>query len=301
MVACSATSHEAEVAAIQAGPGIKVNGATVSIDEATVPAGLDCAAGALVRRGASGWECVQTAPDASSLGGRPASAYLTADGTAGNASHLGGWPASAYVTSGWGVANDSARLGGIPASSYLTATAGTANDAARFGGRLPSEFVQTTLQADIEAGTHRQVFSFTDASGATSRISADGLYCGATQPVGATFSAFDPTTRRSVGGYRAAKLLCEQADGCGAATAHMCSGSEMVRSAQIGAFGAADQGGWIATGASQPSSTVAAVGDCNGWTNSTSSAKATAWHATGGIAAALQTSCDATLAILCCR
>src|SRR4051812_5599209 len=134
-VGCSATSHEPEVAAIQAGPGIKVNGATVSIDDSSVPAGLDCAAGALVRRGASTWECVQTAPDAAALGGRPASAWLTADGTAANASHLGGWPASAYVTSGWGVANDSARLGGIPASSYLTAAAGTANDSTRFGGR----------------------------------------------------------------------------------------------------------------------------------------------------------------------
>jgi hypothetical protein len=303
--ACSATSQDAQVAAIQAGPGIKVDGAThtVSVDESTVPAGLDCATGALVRRGASGWECVGTAPDASALGGRPAAAYLTADGTAANASRLGGWPASAYVTSGWGVANDSARLGGLAASSYLTAAAGTASDSARFGGHAPSEFVQTTLQSDIEAGTHRQVFSFADAGGATARISADGLYCGATAAVGATFSAFDPATRRSAIGYRAAKLLCEQADGCAAPTAHMCSASEMIRSAQIGAFGTVDQNGaWISTGAAQPASNSAGLlADCNGWTNSSSSARATAWHVVGGSGAGFEASCDSTLPILCCR
>jgi hypothetical protein len=302
--ACSATSHEAGgVAAIQAGPGIKVDGATVSIDDSTVPVAAVCAAGALVRRGASGWECVAAAPDAAMLGDRPASAYLTGDGTAANAAHLGGWPASAYVTSGWGVANDSARLGGLPASSYLTTAAGTASDSARFGGHVPGEFVQSTLQADIEAGTHRQVFSFADASGTTARISADGLYCGATEPTGGTITAMDPGTRRSVGGYRAAKLLCEQAAGCAAPAAHMCSGSEMIRSAQLGVFGAKDQSaGWVSTGTAQPASTtVGIVADCNGWSNASSNAKATAWHATSGMASGVEASCDLSLAVLCCR
>jgi hypothetical protein len=303
--ACSANSGDAQVAAIQAGPGIKVDGAThtVSIDDSTVPVGLDCAAGALVRRGASGWECVATAPDAAQLGGRPASSYLTLDGTAANASHLGGWPASAYVTSGWGVANDSARLGGLPASSYVTSAAGTANDSARFGGHLPGDFVQTTLQADIEAGAHRQVLSFTDAAGAIARISADGLWCGSAAATQGNISAYDPATRRSVTGYRAAKLLCEQADGCTGATAHMCSGTEMIRSAQLGLLGAKQvEASWVSTGTGvSGSSVLASAADCNGWTNASSSAKATVWQASTGTATAVALSCDQSVAVACCR
>jgi hypothetical protein len=304
-VACASSAREGEIGAIQAGRGIKVDGATrtVSIDESTVPLAFACASGGLIRRAGSGWECVGAAPDALQLGGRPASVYLTSDATAANSSHLGGWPASAYVTSGWGVANDSARLGGLTASSYVTSTSGVANDSARLGGHPSGDFVQTTLQTDIQAGSHRQVLSFVDPDGNTDRISADGLFCGTTAPTQGLVTATDPLTRGSVSGYRAAKLLCEQASGCASPTAHMCSASEMIRSAQLGIFANRPQGfSWVATGAVYPGSfSGLSASDCMGWTNGTSAQTASAWQSTRGTAAGLAFNCDQSAPLACCR
>ena len=78
-------------------------------------------------------------------------------------------------------------------------------------------------------------------------------YNGDTYSVGPTlFCGATPPTTPFVGGYHAAKLLCESA--CGNRPAHVCTISEVVRSAQLGM---SMPEGWTAGSDG--------TGDCMGW------------------------------------
>jgi hypothetical protein len=115
-------------------------------------------------------------------------------------------------------------------------------------------------------------------------------------------NATDPITRNGVIGYRAAKLLCEKADGCASPTAHMCSAGEMVRSAQLGMFAAGLRtSAWVSTGAAYPTGSAFSSADCGGWGTSNGAQTGTAFHASQGGIVAMQVSCDQSAAIACCR
>ncbi len=133
--------------AATAGPGIKVDAATgtISIDSAVVPTAPSCASGQVVRRTATGWACAAAAPDASNLGGQPASYYLAATAQAADSGKLNGKSDTAFLAA-TATATDSAKLGCQPAASYLS-TSGTAANSAKLGGQLPSAFLGATAKA----------------------------------------------------------------------------------------------------------------------------------------------------------
>jgi hypothetical protein len=138
--ACSGGSTTSHSDPLTAGPGIRIDPATqaIGVDESKVPMMPSCAAGQIVRRGATGWECGASAPDSAQLGGKPAAAYLTTDATASNASNLEGHPASFFLGA-TAQAADSLKLGGADAASYLKTT-GVAADSAKLGGAAASAY-----------------------------------------------------------------------------------------------------------------------------------------------------------------
>jgi hypothetical protein len=130
---------------------------------------------------------------------------------------------------------------------------------------------------------------------AVSVVTANGVShsAGATKFCGSTATLTAGTlSSGGLTGYRAAKALCQAAASCGtSATAHMCTGDEMLRSAQIGDVPSGV--GWFSTAMGA----VGAAADCAGWTTSSSSATAPAYVGSGQFGAA---SCNTLFAILCC-
>jgi hypothetical protein len=118
-----------------------------------------------------------------------------------------------------------------------------------------------------------------------SSYSLGAVYCGKTgtnpNPIG--------------GGYTAVKGLCQTACG-GAATAHVCTSDEMVRSAQLGVTLAQ---GWFAAGIGgrdgSPGSPY--ITDCHGFTDTTSSG--VTWNPSYN--GPDFSPCTITLPILCCN
>jgi hypothetical protein len=97
--------------------------------------------GAQIRE--SGLAKVPAASDADFLDGRPAGAYLLAGtGIAANSLRLGGKDASAFLPAGGTAANaaNAALLGGQPASAFLAAN-GKAVDADKLDGKEAADFV----------------------------------------------------------------------------------------------------------------------------------------------------------------
>jgi len=129
----------------------------------------------------------------------------------------------------------------------------------------------------------RTLLSYTDA-GVTSTKTVAGLFCGATatqfsglitEPLGAT-------------SYRATKVICEGV--CKSPTAHMCTSSEMVSSAELG----------INTFSPVPvlwltASSSNTTDDCDGWTSGTSAHIGVTW----GSSAAGE-SCNTPNYVACC-
>lgn len=139
---------------------------------------------------------------------------------------------------------------------------------------------------DLPMGSHRMLVT----SGIRT-TTVFGLYCGITA---ATTGSFSDAVSGATG-YRAAKVLCENA--CASPGAHMCSSHEAALSAQVGALVA--PGGWIASAnAANPS-----MSDCQGWTAGTS----TGWGGTvmqvdaGGNATPVMNPCVSSFPIVCCR
>jgi hypothetical protein len=109
---------------------------------------------------------------------------------------------------------------------------------------------------------------------------------GATKYCGVTTTSVNG----SLGGYPGAKQQCEAT--CTSATAHMCLGDELVRSASLGL---SVPGGWYSAGAS---ATVTSTGnlfirDCQNWSSTSSSEAANVWPASFDV-------CSASHPLLCC-
>jgi hypothetical protein len=128
---------------------------------------------------------------------------------------------------------------------------------------------------ELYAGMNRPVASANGQS-----ISVNGLYCGTTE--GHT---------GALGGYTAAKALCEAA--CDSPTAHMCTIEEAVRSQVLGVTWEGEH--WVATGLRVEMGNVTAW-DCYGWLQANGAGYA--WSVADGHARAAN--CANTLGALCC-
>jgi hypothetical protein len=120
-------------------------------------------------------------------------------------------------------------------------------DTATLSPRTPLLPVASAYQAEHAETAGRMIVR----SGGR-QISVGGIYCGYTAGMTA-----------SLGGYAGAKALCQTV--CGDPAAHMCTGDEVERSAQLGGVGF----GWFSAGVATAVSGVSALADdCQGWTSS---------------------------------
>jgi len=258
-----------------------------------------------------------TAANAAKLGGKDASEYALASGTVANASALEGHAAADFLgvnavaadsakleghsakefLAADGKAVNSARLDGHPASDFLGAT-GTATDSSKLAGLTPDHYVLQDpkthvidLEGDIRAGDNRVVvsneFCLADRTGecakkAVAQTSLEGVFCGATAATPGVLEVSEPGTTVRAPGYRAAKLLCEKADGC-SVRAHMCTAAELARSEALRMTIVAS--GWYANGEQ----------DCGRW--SIKDASGAVWNAYNGSVSA---SCGTSRSIACC-
>jgi len=148
----------------------------------------------------------------------------------------------------------------------------------------------------------------TSPDGGVFRISSNGVFCGLSATA---IDGLFPTTLvlgvGTVGGYRSAKVICEQT--CNAPGAHMCSSEEVFRSAQLGVLPPPGPPTyyWMAGGAfSYYSPGSGNSRDCIGWTTNAS----TEWGGlfgddTGGPAGTQRVwadidRCNATHKVACC-
>jgi hypothetical protein len=296
LVVAAGCSDSAQAPRVGAGVGIQVNDGnnSVSIDSSKVPVLPSCGLGQLVQQDstAGSWICVAAAPDAVRLGGLKPSSYAAATE---------------------GVANDAAKLGGRPASSYAAATDGVADDTSRLAGRLAGSYLSQDpsgtdykLKGDIRLGDFRELVSHTqcfrrnvadacEVSAATS-LSVGATFCGtAPSSDGSLPAQLEPNSGNPAvkgSGYRAGKLLCEKTFG---PAAHICTGEEMVRSAQLGiAIKAPLSGFWYSSG---NMSSDQANSDCQGWTSQSSSRVGPVWSDTFPNFG----HCDVLRPVACCR
>jgi hypothetical protein len=128
----------------------------------------------------------------------------------------------------------------------------------------------------------------------TVQYSTNAVYVGGTQPTTARIThAVAPV------GYQAAKAQCEDAFG---PSAHMCTGDEMARSAQLGLFPLSE--GWFASGSMSGGGTNYWTGDCLGWTFEAAECQTgiqcvgQTWRSDG--IRPQYTSCSEEIPILCC-
>jgi hypothetical protein len=122
--------------------------------------------------------------------------------------------------------------------------------------------------------------TYTNDAGITKRSTA-----GATKFCGVTGTAVSG----NLGGYAAAKQTCETT--CSSATAHMCVGDELVRSAAIGM---PVPGGWFSAGFAASVTTGGTfIRDCQSWSTTSSSDDGNVWPNSND-------ACAATHPILCC-
>jgi hypothetical protein len=119
-------------------------------------------------------------------------------------------------------------------------------------------------------------------------ISLDAAYCGKTAP----------TTGQVTGGYAGVKSLCENVASCGSSkTAHLCSGEELTRSAQLGI---SLEGGFYASGNYAQFVTGGSafpIRDCVAWTTAGANDYAVTFDPNGPSGVA---TCAMSLPMLCC-
>lgn len=98
-------------------------------------------------------------------------------------------------------------------------------------------------------------------------------------------------------GYDGANQLCVGASGCnGAATAHMCTATEILRF--VGTGGVMPAGDvWFSTGVMSDDG-GGFVRDCRGWSSASVSDRANYWS--GPIGHPLATACDVSNRVVCC-
>jgi hypothetical protein len=296
LVVAAGCSSSTEAPRLGAGVGIQVDDGnnSVSIDSSKVPVLPSCGLGQLVQQDstAGSWICVAAAPDAARLGGLAPSSYAAAT---------------------QGVANDAAKLAGRPASSYALATDGVADDASRLAGHLAGSYLSQdpsgtdyNLKGDIRLGDFRELVSHTqcfrrnvsgdcEVSAGTS-VSVGATFCGTAPSSAGSFPAQpEPNSGNPVvkaSGYRAGKLLCQKTYG---PAAHVCSGEEMVRSAQLGiAINAPLSGFWYSSGSMSSDERIT---DCMGWTSHDAGLEGPVWSDTFPNFG----HCDVLRPVACCR
>jgi hypothetical protein len=149
----------------------------------------------------------------------------------------------------------------------------------------------------VSASSMNQNFTYLDSKARFVAVIDGGQYS-----VGAThFCGTGPTNTTGaisysgVTGYAGAKAMCGAATGCGSsATAHMCTGEELARSAQLGIN---PPSGWYATYTwlitSGAGGAANVQSDCIGWTSTT------AMGAIGGTGPTV-VSCSTSEPVLCC-
>jgi hypothetical protein len=132
-------------------------------------------------------------------------------------------------------------------------------------------------------------------------VTADGGY-----PVGATYCGVTASvvTGGGIGGYAAARSLCQTASGCNS-TAHMCTGDELARSVALGHSPTVvgSGGGWYASGSYSPGGANPATDDCNGWLEGASNFWGACWvynpgNNQNGPSAC---SCASSVPVICCE
>lgn len=113
--------------------------------------------------------------------------------------------------------------------------------------------------------------------------------------LGATYCGITGVTDGAAGGYATTKTLCEQpSTGCSSASAHVCTGEELVRSASSNI--PLPPGGWYNRGERSIEGGAGAMDDCGGWTSNGGSTFGPFWSTTPSGAA-----CNTTHPILCCE
>jgi len=117
------------------------------------------------------------------------------------------------------------------------------------------------------------------------QYSVNAVYCGQTAPVGG-----------SIGGYAAAKTLCEQACS-GSPSAHVCNTIELARTAQLGVPITSE--GRLASGlfTLYPPNNYA-INDCNGFKSGNATVYGAAWDSVEGVATVY--TCNVSKPLLCC-
>jgi hypothetical protein len=136
--------------------------------------------------------------------------------------------------------------------------------------------------------------------GGASRISTNAVFCGPSAPTIGVFPVVYIDGVGTVSGTRSGKLMCEQA--CSSPAAHMCSGDEYLRSAQLNLLTSLSGTYWLATGSASPYGS-AAVRDCIGWTFASGSEYGMVVRMTSGTgfrAIMGFDSCSYSHSILCC-
>ena len=136
-------------------------------------------------------------------------------------------------------------LGSVP---YAILSAGVQ------GGAVNASSLAVNGNAVVNSVGH----SIVDAG--KSVMTTAGIFCGASTTA-TTGIIKEPDS--GIVGYRAAKLLCQGI--CGSTTAHMCSGTELVDTVQLGVDLPADSF-WYASGVGSLVYPASAWNDCNGWT-----------------------------------
>ena len=117
------------------------------------------------------------------------------------------------------------------------------------------------------------------------------MYCGVTPSTNGGLS----TVSGAGAGLRKAKHACETA--CASATAHMCTGDELARSAALGT--GAD--GWYLSGSTDWAGpnppTIINGSDCQGFTQASNANGGAVWQSTGNHGV---DSCDISHPVVCC-
>lgn len=162
----------------------------------------------------------------------------------------------------------------------------------------PNLWVQLQVGATVLPRTKLNAVPYAVEAGSASRVvvgdggvrtTVDGVFCGTTASVTGAVTAAGGLT-----GYRAAKRLCEQS--CGSATAHHCTGVEIVRSQVLGMTNGMPEG-WIMQGHYALFGTTTPFDDCAGFTDGSATPVGATGMASGpGNVRA----CPQSFPLLCC-
>lgn len=132
--------------------------------------------------------------------------------------------------------------------------------------------------------------------GATADVTSTGLFCGYS-PSPTTGAISTTVGGLPVAGYAAARALCATAPGCGR-TAHMCTSTELVRTAELGGVPGPPSGsdGWYASGVRSLFGGVR-LSDCLGYT-AVGTESGSIWDS--AIEAPNVNACTVAYHIICC-